>query len=70
LQIEVIKCVSLSHIQEICKTYDVLAIDDAHRFPDIELCDSIAQNNKTVIVSVQDGDHNQSSYPNILKLVS
>jgi thymidine kinase len=70
LQIEVVKCGNLSDIREAYKAYEVLAIDDAHLFSDVEFCENLAQDNKTVIVCALDGDHYQATFPEILKLVS
>lgn len=59
----------MNHI-DMCRSYDVIGIDEGQFFPDIvEFCETLANTGKQVIVAGLDGDFRRKPFGKLLELV-
>lgn len=68
---EAITCHCLKDKMTELLKYDVIGIDEGQFFPDlVEVCETLCQNGKIVVVAALSGDYKMEPFPNVAQLIS
>eukprot|EP00026_Physarum_polycephalum_P016347 Phypoly_transcript_17230.p1 GENE.Phypoly_transcript_17230~~Phypoly_transcript_17230.p1 ORF type:complete len:217 (+),score=37.20 Phypoly_transcript_17230:31-651(+) len=63
-------CERLQDVEEACRTYDVIGIDEGQFFPDlVSFSEKMANGGKTVIVAALDGTFQRKPFGSVLEII-